>query len=487
MKYNTHLVYKPIVFFLALIHIVLFSWAFFLYTGSKFMYLTFTISFFILLISGLRQILSYSYLFLTIFFWLGYWLKFTIHTIFIYDYNEPIGKFIESPTSLDQVLFIAIVGCWGVLVARYLLSFFNVKSSIYSSYPGVAKVPVFYENKRKLILPSLIISFFVVVSLNFIWGVFQVGLVPSTILIWPLNSLFSWLLGIGFGLIISTVLWFELQREVTSSKFIYFVLYYPFFISISILSRATYIFNIIPLAVAFFINRNQFQHVIRRMSTNTILIFALLSVPISFIISIKVVSVIRDHYYSDPHLPSSNTNLSNKNSFPLVAIFQKLIVDRWIGVEGIMAVSSYPSKNISLLKKGFLEKSEIGKIGMYQFIAKSHYIHTDVSRWIFATIPGPIAFFYYSGSLYITFLGLFLLTLIMIYSEFVISYLTGNMFLCSIFAIYIANNVAQFGITPSMMFKQYLLIYAYCSILYIIQRIIPLQYKIVDFSKVSYK
>lgn len=60
------------------------------YSGSKLIYTLFSVIFLVMLASGFYRRVSYSYLFLVIFLWLGFWFKLTVHTILGYHYVEPI-------------------------------------------------------------------------------------------------------------------------------------------------------------------------------------------------------------------------------------------------------------------------------------------------------------------------------------------------------------------------------------------------------------
>ena len=93
----------------------------------------------------------------------------------------------------------------------------------------------------------------------------------------------------------------------------------------------------------------------------------------------------------------------------------------------------------------------------------------NLNKFMIGSLPGAIAFMYYSGSLILVFLGAFILTLLMNLSERVVLFITSNSVLCAIDGASIANTVAQFGVAPRMMLKHYFLIFLYCFILYFIQ------------------
>lgn len=433
------------------------------YTGSKAYYLLFTFSYFCLLLSALKKMNSYSYLFLSVFLWLGFWLKFTFHTVFNYSYEEPIGSFMASPTALDQVLLIAVVGCWGVISAYYLARRLGLKQTVFVDSLTKTKVPQFYIKHRILISLSLITTVIVSSILNLKYGVFQIGLPTRTLLIWPLNALAYWCLAIGFALMITTVLWWELQYKQQANPLFVCSLSEPFFCTVSIFSRALFIFHFVPVFLAFVFNRKNLGLCVK----NTRLFAVLCLSGVLFLVAMQTVSLYRNYHYS-------GVSFEKQSKTGLIHMIEHLAIDRWLGVEGVMAVSSYPHKSMDLLEQGLVERPIADKVGMYQYIAQSHYTQMDSKKFIFGTLPGSIAFFYYSGLYSVVFLGMFALTVLMLFSEVLVAWLTHNVFLVALFAADIANAVAQFGVTPLMMIKHFLLIFVYCAGMYVVcSRLMP--------------
>lgn len=98
----------------------LFSIGMMQYTESKLIYTLFSLIFFLLLLSGFYKTITYSYLFLSIFLFLGFWFKLTIHLILDYPYVEPIGLFYSSDSSMDDVLIVSMVGAIAILIVYFL-------------------------------------------------------------------------------------------------------------------------------------------------------------------------------------------------------------------------------------------------------------------------------------------------------------------------------------------------------------------------------
>lgn len=144
-------------------------------------------------------------------------------------------------------------------------------------------------------------------------------------------------------------------------------------------------------------------------------------------------------------------------------------VDRWIGMEGVMAISSYSEKNNALFLTALTERSGIGKVTMYQKICQSIYQTADMDKYQFASLPGAAAFFYYTGSLWAVFLGMFFLTLMAIYSEYLVHYLTGNVLLCALVGMNAANAIAQLGVVPRQLLIHFGMLFGAVVIIWLIQ------------------
>jgi hypothetical protein len=132
----------------------------------------------------------------------------------------------------------------------------------------------------------------------------------------------------------------------------------------------------------------------------------------------------------------------------LISRIAALAVDRWIGMEGVMAISAYPGKSAELFTKALTERSGLGEAPLYQKVCQSIYQTLDQTKFQFASLPGAAAFFYYSGSLWLVFAGMLSLTLAALWSEHLVNYMTGNAILCALMGMNAANAIAQLGVVP---------------------------------------
>lgn len=435
------------------------------YNGSILLFTVFSFVYLILLFSGIKKNTTYGYMFFAIVMWLGFWLKTVIHLILNYPFVEPIGLFIGSPREWDQTLFVATVGAIGIIAGRvfYGLMFNNpIETKLIDT---TYSAPDWYMPKKHLLWAILIICIISFATLNIIFSFQQIGLVPKT-KIWPLNAIFSWLLSTGFAMATVTLLWWEILISPKSKNALYLVLFEAAVSSVSLLSRGLYIFHSVPLLTFAFVNRKRINNFNLKW-----MLFLIFSFTAILLVSYILVNAIRDYYYSAA--PFSDLTALHLNSFELVKRLSiKLAafsVDRWIGIEGLMATVAHPEKSISLLISAITEKGEIGKISLFQNISLSHYRYSDLTKFIFASLPGPMSFFYFSGLSIFVFAGMTFVSLIVLVSERLVYKFLHNPLLTAFWGGFVASNFSQMGVDIPRFFFNFLLCILGIIFLYFIQ------------------
>lgn len=147
--------FKKIIFALIFfIYSIFFIYGLNNYSETKYIYILFSIVFFSLLISGFYKPKSYGYLFLTIFLFLGFWSKLTLHLIFKYPYVEAVGFFYEKNSSMDSVLVISIIGALAVILGNIIYRKLNIDSTIYIKDNYLYKKTIFctfYDKYKRYI------------------------------------------------------------------------------------------------------------------------------------------------------------------------------------------------------------------------------------------------------------------------------------------------------------------------------------------------
>lgn len=419
---------------LCLIWLVLFVAGLIVYTGSKILYIGFSLVFLALLLSGFYRQLGYGYLFLSVFLWLGFWFKLTVNFLIFgyFPFGEPVGMFDSSPAAWDIVLWVAVFAALGTMMGRFIYGLFKPLRTC--TFNEVATAPAWYFAWRKLILIAVTVACLTLAAINSIYGIHQIGLSPRTILPWPMNALISWFVSIGSAMSISMLLIWEFQTGKKPILLMYLVLIEGVTATVSLLSRGIYLFHTIPQLILIFGIKKIGIYTFNR---SVILLF-FAAFTFSFVVSLATVSLLRDHYY---------TNVPSTVPSWRPALLHQLFVNRWIGLEGVMAVSAYPQKSRQLLMEMATEKRKVGEPTRYQSISNSLYQDSN-SQYQFASLPGIAAFLYYSGSFLFVLMGTFIVALVLMCCECCIFSLTRNPFLCSLLGLSFANLICQFGITP---------------------------------------
>ena len=179
------------------------------YCGSKAVYVMFSLVYLVMLLSAFCWKFSYGYLFLVIFLGIGFWLKLAVHILSGSPYTEPVGSFNGTAAAWDEILLVALVASVGVMVGRILYGLVRERSIPIQQEKGF-KAPVWYPATRKWLWSGMITLILSIAILNSVLSIHQIGLVPRTILIWPLNAVIAWMLNIGLATGVATLLWWDI-------------------------------------------------------------------------------------------------------------------------------------------------------------------------------------------------------------------------------------------------------------------------------------
>jgi hypothetical protein len=425
----------------------------FTYAGSWLIYTLFSAVFFCLLVSGIYYRFSFAYAFLAVFLWLGFWLKFVAHLLIGYAYLEPIGYFKSTSDNWDAVLIVSTVGALGVMLARLFFSRFFGRQVLLQSANNL-KQPCWYPSLRPWLWVGVVVFAIFIFLVNSVLGVYQLGPMPLA-LPWPLTGLMGWVMGFGLPLLIFTMVrWDHLANK--GWKISYAVVLGEGLISsLSSFSRATYLFHTLTYLLVLYTKRIAGKQVRKRVKVSILAIWLLL-----FATSLSGVMMLRYNDSANISVTISNKYKSNgevgdevlKVSLgisvaEIAKAISRLAVDRWIGMEGVMAVSAYAPKGVELFQEAVKERRERGKFDLYtKEISKVNVAAIDATKVQYATLPGAMAIFYLTGSLLWVLLGMFVLISLMLASERVVFFLTNNPYLCAFWGMSIAQTVASLGL-----------------------------------------
>lgn len=456
------------------------------YPGQGYVYIVFSVISNILLYFGFRNNAIFFDTYIGIFFWLGFWLKLTVKIAFMEGlFNESVGNFDGSGAAFDLVLIVTSIGLFGLLVASV------IREKLIFKYPSKIEDVTqkgllgFYCSHRSLILLSFLVLIISVSASNIYLGIYQRGEIPRTILPYGLGGVYSWLLLFGLASFSALMLKFEFEINKRVSYLVILLgLLEGFFSSVSLLSRGM-ILNTSALLYGLFRNmkyiriKTSYNHVV-----GLFIIFAIL-----FVSSVFSVNYLRSKSLkSAPSTPatsasSSKTTPTPSNPITLVAgtptssvpgtqttsgfpistsrlrdikgMTVPLFLDRWVGIEGVMAVSSYPKLGWDLWREAWKEVYSNYGTSFYDInLIKSPYLMVDTSDKHYISLPGILAFCYYPGSLIFLFGCMFLLSIIAAVIEASVFKFGGkNLILCSLFAQVVAFRFSSFGYVPARSYQ----------------------------------
>lgn len=423
--------------------------AFLRYPGQGQIYLLFTVISNALLYFGFRKNAIFFDAFIGILFWLGFWLKLTLRVAFLDgQFHEPVGNFDGSGAAFDRALLVTSCGFTGLLAASF------IREKYVFAYPdkllGVAQEGLrkTYQKHRKVILFGFVILFVTVAATNFYFGIYQRGAVPRIVLPYGLGGIYSWLLLFGLASVSALILHFEFTSTRKTS--------YPVFI-ISLLEE--FLANVSLLSRGMILNASALGYgVIKSFKLNLIkssVRFLAISFLIFLILFGGSVVLVEHLRLIDPQNLGSKLNLDEIHLVSIGRGAQVLFLDRWVGMEGVMAVSSYSKQGWDLWSEAWKE-THSNKMSFYDTnLITSPYRDTDMTKFHPISLPGILAFCFYPGSFPFLFMCMFVLGAIAAGIEISVFKLGGaNVILCALLAQVVAYRYAHFGYTPS---RSYLL------------------------------
>jgi hypothetical protein len=432
-----------------------------------------TSSFFIFLVSSLNVLLSFRFLkkglsfdfefLFSILLFLGIFVKLVVHSAFHYKWAEPIGGFVESVDSLSQIVNVTSVGLLGVTLAILVNRFF---------YHQTHREDILHIPKISSRAP-LIISFagLIFLFINLKFNILTLGLIPSIKLPFKGNIIFF----------------------LTYTRYLFYFLFLFWFRSVS-LGNLCIVFFVAVLASVGTLSRmipvivfaGLLLHLIKSGRLFTVMekkkrFFRLiLTFGVASMMTIFVSNSLRSFFYAkkearavvaqedsvkfdyvaekdikhklfEPGLKRHDLNAP----FYLVPLIQ-LGVDRWIGLEGLMAVEGFPGKGFSFLKKALSEPSYNGR-SLFSLISHSRKKGeaSRESNKISTSVPGPMAFFYYSGSRFFMMLMMFISVILCRGIVELFSMLKAPTVSLSYLASVMVFDFFQFGISPSSFLKNW--------------------------------
>jgi hypothetical protein len=454
------------------------------YPGRTTIYISFSLAFAATLASAVLPRTPYAAVCACAFLWLGVWAKMTAHLLFDYRaifgqaFMEPTGRFGFSPAAWDDVLLTCTVGALGMCCAVVGVHFYERMRGAREPVSLFGPAPTWYPRYRRLAWAYLAAGVVALIAFNETFAVLKLGFRPAVLLPWPLSGLYPWLFYVGVAVVIAVLAGWEMHARRSLVLPLTAAAAAGWALAASMLSRSAFLFQAGPYLLVLLREPKLRAAFGTPMRTTLIAAFAVL-----FVTSLTAVTYAR-YLVQDraPTLPGDlgrgaqgaktapaeqgSTTPPDEESRLRPALEQlwsvtrgfamSMAVDRWPGLEGVMTVSAAPEKGWATLRETLGARRTVDEVDPYTRMAESPFSDRDTRRFQYASIPGPIAIWYTSGSRWTVFFGMMALGLIAIAAERLIGGLVRNAFLESVVGMYLAVMITQ--MTPGLSQKAFSLL-----------------------------
>jgi len=382
---------------------------------------------------------------LSLFIWLGFFYKLSI--IFITKSNFPEGKgaFNFQPEQFDNLLFFLIFGISGFFIFSILYKLFifdKFKKNIVVGEHEKKLIEFYKKNKKIFFLLFLILIIFTTL-INYITGFYQKGLLPKTEVNLIIGYFIKWMLLFGLTSITCLFIDYDYKAYRSISYGVIILFFLELFLSnLSLLSRSL-IFSGSAILFSIYLNYEKIiieKKIINSLTFNYIILFIIFLVTVFPINKIRQFESTDLTYIAKKELRNSEiqSKISNKETTKNIdnkteqkkieEIVKKLeekgttsnliisenfkrflfvIKYRFVGLDSLAAVTSYPDKNFNLFLMALKDKYNPNDYGFYEKTFVRPYeqkkdlglgFKRSSKRQYTVILPGIISFLSYPGS-----------------------------------------------------------------------------------------
>ena len=442
-----------------------------------YIFLLFSLSISILFLNSFNNNeIRYFQFFLSIFIWLGFFFKLYVCIKIIKIFPEGIGEFNFSKESYNEVLLVSSLGILGFFTGFLICPKIKITSV---SFLYLEK----FYNKHNISIKFLFVFLILFLCVfNLYFQIFQKGFVSNILFHNNVRNLIAYLLIMGFSICVAMIINYDLNKK--KYGIIYLSLFETFLSSVSILSRAM-IFNLFPFLIGYIVKISNRNIKINKYKVFYFFIIGIILTVISIIISSNIRSnqniftkienqnrivflkseKLYNHSIQTKDVSFTTFNVHNKKINDLSEIITKnlnnlynLIVYRFIGIEGVMAVQSKKGKNLELFREAINEKYQENTLSFYdeKFLKNtSSYKHSlsKISNQHAITLPGFIAFSYYGNSKTLVFLFALIISILCNLIVQLFQNLLQNPVLSAFIANLLAYRLIHWGYAPLNSYK----------------------------------
>lgn len=465
-------------FFFSLLSFFLFLIALFEYEGNKLYYIIFSLISYIYLVYLTNKNSFFYENFISVFLFAGFWFNFTIKINFLDSlFPEGVGFFDYEPSSYDEVMIVCSISFISIIFSSF------IRRKIFTGFTNHLVKPKFTFNPKSFFTLFILFLIFVILIsyLNYNFSIYQRSFTSKIELNFFITNFFKWFFLIGCSTFCAYFINLYInQTKKLPKKIIIIHIFIEFIINLSMLSRGM-VFNSISIAWGIFKKTNFKKHYIFN-SIYLILIIAL------FILGIKVVGDLRlknktlqisancleikkiDDKRTMNSLKIAKSSFNNSDS-PIQNKYVRILLSRLIGIEGVMAVQSLDNKGYALILESLKENPSLEKgNSFFDSLKKEQRCSDEFSKSI--TLPGIVAFLYYSGSLVFVSISLIIINFFMCLIEKIMRILLGDQLLfISLVSQILAYRMWHFGFAPLNSIKLLTAIFITIFLVYLMNKI----------------
>jgi hypothetical protein len=118
-------------------------------------------------------------------------------------------------------------------------------------------------------------------------------------------------------------------------------------------------------------------------------------------------------------------------------------VHRWVGLEGVLVVSSLDNRGQEALVAALKDDAKRGGDSLFQQHARTYFLAADSKTYTFLSNAGVVAILFYSGSFLIVAAGMAMIVAVLMATERLARRATGNPFLLAVAGAAAASVVSQ--------------------------------------------
>ena len=442
--------------------------------GNTYYYLTFSLLINALFIYTLNSKSLFFEIYLALFVWLGFWFKYTLSLVFLNGiiYDSGLDK---NMLNIDKAILTSIIAILSIFLCFVFRRIVFVEK-IYEINEKSFFEKVYLNNKRKVIFLFIIIFSIIAIS-NFNFNIYQRGFIYEHKITFVIVNFIKWMLLFGLTTFSCFFIYTDILRLKKVSLFIIVVAFMEIFLSYtSMLSRAaimnlsTVTFSLtkyldfiknkkffiifIPIFIVFiFLLNNYISNKVRINHADEIGSYILAK-------EAKTKALGESKWKDYTELKKKNlTHFKVSNSAGVrpdpinMSIF--VLINRWVGIESMIAVVSSNNLSFGLLFQSFKERKITKKKTFYETTFK---VDWDGGKEVLLgekrvlkgnTLPGIISFLFYTGNYYFLFISIFILVFIFSLFEILCKKISNNnMIFSSFISFMISFRLFNFGYVP---------------------------------------